>query len=86
VYIYNFIIINLKQATRLRHHSTSRKVAGLILDEIIGFFNLPIPSSRTMALESTQAITEMSTRNLREGKGWPARKAGNLTAIYEPIV
>jgi hypothetical protein len=28
-----------------------------------------------MALESTQPLTEMSTRNLPEGKGRPARKA-----------
>jgi hypothetical protein len=39
-----------------------------------------------MALESTQPLTEMSTRNLTEGKGQPARKADNLTAICEPIV
>jgi hypothetical protein len=39
-----------------------------------------------MALESTQPLTEMSTRNLPGGKGRPARKADNLTAIYEPIV
>jgi hypothetical protein len=31
------------------------------------FFNLPNPSSRTMALGSTQPLTEMSTRNLPEG-------------------
>jgi hypothetical protein len=30
----------------------------------VDFFNLPNPSSRTMALGSTQPITEMSTRNL----------------------
>jgi hypothetical protein len=30
--------------------------------------------------------TEMSTRNLPGGKGRPARKAHNLTAICEPIV
>jgi hypothetical protein len=30
----------------------------------VDFFNLPNPSSRTMALESTQPLTEMSTRNL----------------------
>jgi hypothetical protein len=36
-------------------------------DEIIGFFNLPNPSSRTMALVSTQPRTEMSTRNLPGG-------------------
>jgi hypothetical protein len=39
-----------------------------------------------MALGSTQPLTEMSTRSLPGGKGWPARKADNLTAIYEPTV
>jgi hypothetical protein len=39
-----------------------------------------------MALESIQPLTEMSTRNLPGGKGRPARKAGNLTTICEPIV
>jgi hypothetical protein len=38
-----------------------------------------------MALETTQPLTEMSTRNLPEGKGWPAHKADNLTALCEPI-
>jgi hypothetical protein len=51
-----------------------------------GFFNLPSPSSRIMALGSTHTLTEMSTRNLPGGKGRPARKANNLTAICEPIV
>jgi hypothetical protein len=37
-------------------------------------------------LGSTQPLTEMSTRNLPGGKGRPARKADNLTAICEPIV
>jgi hypothetical protein len=39
-----------------------------------------------MALGSTQPLTEMSTRNLPGGKGRPARKADNLTAICEPTV
>jgi hypothetical protein len=39
-----------------------------------------------MALGSIQPLTEMSTRNLPGGKERPARKADNLTAIYEPIV
>jgi hypothetical protein len=43
-------------------------------------------SSRTMALESTQSLTEISTRNLSRGKGRPECKADNLTAICEPIV
>jgi hypothetical protein len=44
------------------------------------------PSNRTMALGSTQPLTEMSTRNLPGGKKRPARRAYNLTAICEPIV
>jgi hypothetical protein len=59
--------------------------AGSIPDDVIGFFISPNPSSRTMALGSTQPLSEMSTRNLLAG-GWPARKADNLTAICEPIV
>jgi hypothetical protein len=51
-----------------------------------GFFNLPNPSSRIMALGSTKPLTEMSIRNLPGGKGRPARMADNLTAICEPIV
>jgi hypothetical protein len=39
-----------------------------------------------VALGSTQPPTEMSTTNLPRGKGWPARKAVNVTAICEPIV
>jgi hypothetical protein len=57
-----------------------------IPDEVIGFFYWPNPSSRTMALGSTQPLTEMSTRNLPGGKGRSARKADNITAICEPIV
>jgi hypothetical protein len=63
----------------------NRKVAYWSPDEM-GFFNLPNPSRRTMALESTQPLTEMSTRNLPGGKGRPTLKADNLTTIYEPVV
>jgi hypothetical protein len=52
---------------RHQDYATSRKVAGSIPDEIIGFFNCPNPSRRTMALGSTQPLTEMSTRNLPWG-------------------
>jgi hypothetical protein len=38
-----------------------------------------------MALDSTQPLTEVSTRNLTGGKRRPASKADNLTAICEPI-
>jgi hypothetical protein len=63
--------------------------AGRSRDQIpdeVNFFNLPNPSSRIMALGSTQPLTEMSTRNILGGEGWPARKADNLTVICEPIV
>jgi hypothetical protein len=49
-------------------------------------FDLILPSSRTMALGSTQTITEMSTTNSRGGKVRPEREANNLPAICEPIV
>jgi hypothetical protein len=56
-----------------------------IPDEVIGFINCPDSSSRTMALGSTQPLTEMSTKNLLGVKGWPARKSDN-TVICEAIV
>jgi hypothetical protein len=37
-----------------------------VRDEV-DFFNLPNPSSRTMALGSTQPLTEMGTRNIPVG-------------------
>jgi hypothetical protein len=59
---------------------------GSIPDGVIGIFSWPNPSSRTMALGSTQTLREMSTRNLPESKGRPAGTADNLTAICESIV
>jgi hypothetical protein len=70
------------QRSWLRYYATSRKVAGSIPD----YVNLPNPSSSSITLESTQPVTELSTRNLPGGKGGPLRKADNLTAICEPTV
>jgi hypothetical protein len=42
-------------------------MAGAIPDEIIGFFNLPNSSSRTMTLGSTQPLKEMSTMKIPAG-------------------
>jgi hypothetical protein len=70
----------------LRHYAASLKVGGSIPDEVIGFFNLFNPSSRTMGLGSTQALTEMSTRNIPGGKGRPVRMAHDLIAIRESIL
>jgi hypothetical protein len=50
------------------------------------FFNLPNPSSYTVALGFTQPLIEMSTRNLPGVNERPVRKADNLTAICEPTV
>jgi hypothetical protein len=55
----------------------------MIPDEVIGFSNLPNPSSRIIALGSTQPLTKMSTRSLPGGNGQSARKA-DLIAICEP--
>jgi hypothetical protein len=52
----------------------------------VDFFNVPNPSSRTMALGSTQPLTEMNTRNLPGGTKWSAPRADNLAAICEPNV
>jgi hypothetical protein len=72
--------------SRLTHYATSQKLAGLIADEVIIFFNRLNPSSRIITLGSTEPLTEMSTRNLPWGKGRPAPKADNFAAICEPIV
>jgi hypothetical protein len=52
----------------------------------VDFFKLSNPSSRTMALGSTQPLTEMSTRNLPRGKKRLVRRADNLAAICESNV
>jgi hypothetical protein len=59
---------------------------GSIPNEVIGFFNSPNLSSRTMALVSPQPLTEMSTRNLPGGQEQPARMSDRLTAMCEPTV
>jgi hypothetical protein len=49
-----------RQRSALKRYATSRKVAGSNSDEVIGFFNLPNPSSHTMALWLIQPLTEMT--------------------------
>jgi hypothetical protein len=43
-------------------YATNRQVVGSIPDGVIGIFQWHNPSSRTVALGSTQPLTEMSTR------------------------
>jgi hypothetical protein len=47
--------------------ATNLKVAGSIPDGVVGFFRWHNPSDRTMALGSTQPLTEMSTRSISWG-------------------
>jgi hypothetical protein len=57
--------------------------AGSIPDEVIGFF---FNSLNPPAALWPWGLAEMSTRNLSGDKGRPARKADNLSAIYEKTV
>jgi hypothetical protein len=52
--------------------ASSRKVAGSIRDGVTGIFHLLNPAGRTMALGSTQSLTEMSTRSI----SWKLKAAG----------
>jgi hypothetical protein len=49
-------------------------------------FSLPNPSSRTRALGFTQPLTNEFQKIFLLGKVLSARKADNLTAIYEPTI
>jgi len=51
----------------LRCCATNRKVAGSIPDGAIGIFHWHNPSDPTMALRSTQPLTEMNTRSISWG-------------------
>ena len=51
----------------LRCCATNRKVAGSIPDGVFGIFHWHNPPDRTMALGSTQPLTEMSTRRISWG-------------------
>ena len=53
--------------SRLRHCATNRKVAGSIPNVVTGIFHWHNSSCRTMALGSTQPLTETSTRNISWG-------------------
>jgi hypothetical protein len=56
----------------LRHCTTNQKVMGpiprLLMVSLEFFFDIILPS-HTMALASTQPLTEMSTRNISFGRG-----------------
>jgi hypothetical protein len=53
----------------MKWYGTPLFIHAHFLFSVIGLFNWPNPSSRTMALGPTQPLTEMSTRNLPGVKG-----------------
>jgi hypothetical protein len=65
----------------LRYCATNQKVTGSIPNGVVEFFIDINPSECTMALGSTQPLTDMSTGSISWGKMQPVRKADNLTTI-----
>jgi hypothetical protein len=67
----------------LTHYVTSRKTVGSSPEEVNEFFNLPIPSSRIMALGLTQPLKEMSTRIYSWGaeRSWRVRLTTSPSSV-----
>jgi hypothetical protein len=64
--VLNFTPISLT-GVAVAQCATIRRVAGSIPDGVIGIIHWLNPSDRTMALRTTQPLTEMSTRNTSRG-------------------
>jgi hypothetical protein len=64
----------------LGHYDRNGKVAGSITDEVTGFFNLPSPSSRTVAPGSIQPLNRNEYQESSWVKEWAARNAENLNS------
>jgi hypothetical protein len=63
------------------HCATSLKVTDLIPDGVIAIFHRHNPSGRTMALGSTQLVTEMRTRNISWRVNAAGEKGANLATF-----
>jgi hypothetical protein len=81
IFVYVYVSSLCLVAQWLRYCATNRKVAGSIPDGVIGIFHCHNLSDRTMALGSTQPLTEMSTRSISWRSRWPVRKDDNLNTI-----
>jgi len=64
---YHFVADRSRVAQWLRCCATNRKVAGSIPAGVIGNFHWHNPSDRTIALGSTQPLTEMNTMSISCG-------------------
>ena len=73
-------------AQLVEEHATSRKVAGSIPNGVTGIFHWHNPSGRTMALGSTQPLTEMSTRNISWGVKAAGAEGWRPYRLHVPIV
>jgi hypothetical protein len=62
--VSNYLKWGTRWRSGLRHCATSLKVVGSIPDGVIGIFHWHNPFGRTMALGSSQPLTEMSTTNI----------------------
>jgi hypothetical protein len=85
-----FTYLIFAERSWLRHSATSRKVAGSNPDEVIGLFSIYLifqpHSGPGVDLASNRNEYQEYSWNVLRGKGRPALKADNITAIYEPIV
>ena len=70
----------------LRHCATSQNVAGSIPDGVTGIFHWHNPSCRTVALGSTQPVSEMSTRNISCGVKAAGAWGWQTYHLHVPIV
>jgi hypothetical protein len=91
IYVYICIYIYIRGtavAQRLRYCAIKRKVAGSIPGGVTGIFHWHNLSDRTMALGSTQPLTEMSARSISWGKGGRCVRLTTLPCrchvIWEP--
>ena len=73
--------LSVRGSTVVKCCATNRKIAGSIPDGVTGIFHRHNPSDRTMALGSTQPLTEMSTRDISWGQKRRVHKADNLITI-----
>ena len=70
----------------LRCCATNRKVVSSFPDGVIGIFHSHNPSDRTMALGSTQSLTEMSTRRISWGKCGRCVRLTTLTTFFAVVM
>jgi membrane-bound lytic murein transglycosylase B len=64
IFIRLHVVMGTAVAQWLRHCATNQKVAGSIPDGVMEIFIDINPSDRTMALGSTQPLTEISTGSI----------------------